>query len=125
MLVAPTMHGCGHRRRSVESGRFGRVVRYNMRGTGGSSGFKTLSASTDGADAAELCMHLTRQASAGGVAGCDGHAGQQQLEQQHQQSKHGKSIVLLAYSYGSCVAAEALSRCKLVSHGSICMDAPA
>eukprot|EP00798_Chlamydomonas_sp_ICE-L_P021345 gene21345-28280_t len=63
-----------------------------MRGTGGSSGFKAWSASQDGSDAAALCRALS--AGAGGV------------QQQH--GSGSMRFALVAYSYGSCAAAEAL-----------------
>ncbi|GAX79649.1 hypothetical protein CEUSTIGMA_g7090.t1 [Chlamydomonas eustigma] len=114
-------------RAAVKSGLFSMVVRYNMRGTGKSAGFKSLSATTDAEDASKLCKHILTKmrerhshypeaspedgsfhkgspSGNGGSSSTNGSA----VEQEPQ-------LVLLAYSYGSCVASHLLNLCPQVS----------
>ncbi len=86
-----------------------------MRGSGSSSGFKAWSASTDAADAAALCDHLGACGSGAGVAAQRQGGGGSSDGSSSGGSKASKRVMLVAYSYGSCVAAEAIHLCKMVS----------
>lgn len=77
------------------------MVRYNVRGAGSSSGFKSFSAATDAEDALGLCRAI--------LQGC-------LLPPQQQQdgvvaAAAPKRLALLAYSHGSTVAARLLGSC--------------
>lgn len=55
-MFDPTVSALTHS--AAKSGLFGQVLRYNVRGTGRSTGFKSLGVASDSADAAELCRWL-------------------------------------------------------------------
>ncbi len=85
---------------ALRSGQFSTVVRYNMRCAGQSRG-KSRSHSPDADDLVSLCRHLLTKPMPPGREETEGRL--------------PRRLVLIAYSYGSCVAAEALARVPEVS----------
>ena len=75
---------------ALRSGRFKRVVRFNARGVGRSLGWKSLGYLSDGQDAYNLILKLLGDSA------------------ESADPTHQKTCSLIAYSYGSLVASEAL-----------------
>jgi len=103
---------------AVKSGLFRTVIRYNMRGVMGSRGFRAMSSSTDAADAAELLRYAIKTACEEAHDAPAASTGHSQISRQPDsgstvpfEAPATRRAVLLAYSYGSCVASRVLELC--------------
>lgn len=76
------------------------MVRYNVRGTGRSTGSKAWSADVDAADANALCKVLLERAAE--RSRMHDQKAAFTVDRTHCQPR----LLLLAYSYGSCIAAQ-------------------
>ncbi|KAI8469828.1 MAG: Alpha/Beta hydrolase protein [Monoraphidium minutum] len=88
----------------LRSGLFDRALRYNMRCAGRSRGKARSSSDPDVDDLVALCRHVLSEPLQAAASGGGGQAGGAPA------LAPARRVVLIGYSYGSCVAARALAR---------------